>query len=134
MATNASTWFYAEPEHRAYFIEERLNHTFWSHRIGDLYLDCTHEEPPFRAEGEWNGLPVAIEWVPNTSLTLTTVPHDKIDLLIIGIKEILGFIPAVSYLDEDGRLVAEWHVQGSEQRLREIQANPKYRSVKRYTA
>jgi hypothetical protein len=89
MATNASTWFYAEPEHRAYLIEERVNHTFWSQRIASIYLDCTSQEPPFRMAGEWSGIPVALEWVPNEYLTLTTAPGEKADQLIVGIKEIL---------------------------------------------
>ena len=97
MATNASTWFYREPEHRAYLIEERVNHTFWNNRIAGLYLDCTSEEPPFRMTGEWHGTPLTLEWVPNDYLTLTSRPDDNTTLLLIGVKETLGFTPTISH-------------------------------------
>ncbi len=132
MSTNASTWFYAEPEHRAFFIEERVNQTFWSNRIGSIYLDCTSEQPPFKMNGEWTGMRVEMEWVPNAYLTLRTDPHENAEMLVIGIKEILGFLPTISYVDVDGRLIVEWYIKGAEQRIQEIQGNPKYRTVKRY--
>jgi hypothetical protein len=132
MATNASTWFYREPEHRAYLIEERVNHTFWSNRIAAIHLDCTSEEPPFRMEGEWHGTPVAIEWVPNDYFTLMTQLTDHAESLVIGIKEILGFVPAISYVDPSGNFVTEWHVKEMAQRIQEIQGNPSYHQIKRY--
>jgi hypothetical protein len=134
MAANASTWFYAEPEHRAYFLEERVNHTFWSDRIGAIYFDCISENPPFRMAGQWDDLPVTIEWVPNEYFKLFSKPGDRTDLLIVGVKEILGFLPTISYVDVDGQLVAEWLMKGAEQRIQQIQGDPKYRSVKRYKA
>jgi hypothetical protein len=133
MATNASTWFYAEPEHRPYLIEERVNHTFWSNRITALSLTCTQAEPPFRMEGDWHGMPVALEWVPNDCLTLSTRPEDDTDLLLIGIKEILGFPPTISYVGPDGSMFAEWHVNPADQRIQEIQGNPNYHNIKQYT-
>jgi hypothetical protein len=133
MATNASTWFYNEPEHERYLIEERVNHTFWNNRITALTLFCTSTEPPFRMEGEWRGLPVAIEWVPRESFTLITKDGgDATAELIWGIKEVLGFLPAVSYVDASGTLTAEWHVKDSEDRVRQIESNSSYKQIKRY--
>jgi hypothetical protein len=130
MATNATTWFYREPEHRAYFIEERVNHTFWSNRINGLYLNCTSETSPFKVEGEWNGLPLAMEWVPNQYLRLALTPADGIEPLVTGVKEILGFEPTVSYGD-GGQRVYEWLVTGADERLRELQSDPRYQNVMR---
>lgn len=132
MATNASTWFYREPEHQAYLIEERVNHTFWNNRMTAVYLDCTRAEPPFRMEGEWRGHRVALEWMPNDYLTLTANPGEDTTLLLVGIKEILGFPPTVSYLDAGGHFVAQWYVKDVEQRISDIQGNPNYRQIKRY--
>jgi hypothetical protein len=133
MATNASTWFYNEPEHDRYLIEERVNHTFWNNRITGLTLFCTRAEAPFRMEGEWRGLPVAIEWVPKESFTLITKDGgDDTDELIRGIKEVLGLLPAVSYVDASGGLTAEWHVRDSENRVRQIESNSSYKQIKRY--
>ena len=133
MATNASTWFYNEPEHERYLIEERVNHTFWNNRITALTLYCTSPEPPFRMEGEWRGLPVAIEWVPNESFSLITEDGgDDTEELIRGVKEVLGFLPSVSYVDSSGTLIAEWLVSGGEDRAREIEGNSNYKQIKRY--
>jgi hypothetical protein len=133
MATNASTWFYNEPEHERYLIEERVNHTFWNNRVTALTLHCTSTEPPFRLEGEWRGLPVAIEWVPKESFTLIIEGSgDETEELIRGVKEILGFIPAISYVNSAGTITAEWHVTGGEDRARQIESNSSYKKIKRY--
>ena len=132
MATNASTWFYREPEHRAYLIEERVNHTFWSNRIVGIYLDCTSAEPPFRMAGEWHGTPLKLEWISNDYLTLTTRPDDNTNLLLIGMKEILGFAPTISYVDPEGNFVAQWHKKDVDERIRAIQGNPNYHQIKSY--
>lgn len=132
MATNASTWFYAEPEHRAYLIEERVNHTFWGNRITSVYLDCVREESPFQMTGEWNSTPITLEWVPNDYLTLLADPGAGLDPLIVAMKEILGFLPTISYINLDGHQIVEWRVKGAEQRVQEIQGNAAYRNVKRY--
>lgn len=134
MSTNASTWFYQEPEHRAYYLEERVNHTFWANRITGLYLNCANEEPPFRMNGVWRDMPVTIEWVPREYFRLVTQPGDQADLLIIGVKDILGLLPTVSFVDREGKLVAEWYAQGGERRLQEIQGDPSFREIKRYTS
>ncbi len=130
MATNATTWFYREPEHRAYFIEERLNHTFWSNRINGLYLNCTSETSPFKVEGVWSDLPLSMEWVPNEYLRLAIAPSDAVVPLVTGVKEILGFEPTVSYAD-GGQSVYEWIVTGAEERLRELQSSARYQNIKR---
>lgn len=133
MATNASTWFYNEPEPERYLIEERVNHTFWNNRITALTLYCTSTESPFRMEGEWRGLPIAIEWVAKESFTLiTTDGGDDTAELIQGIKEVLGFLPAVSYVDASSTLTAEWHVSGGEERARQVESNSSYKQIKRY--
>jgi len=132
MATNASTWFYAEPEHNAYLLEERVNHTLWTNRITGLSLDCLSAEPPFRMIGDWRGITVTIEWVPNEYFTLVAPPGPDADSLLVGLKEILGFAPTISYIDRDGNLMVEWVVKQAEARVAEIQGNPNYQSIKRY--
>jgi len=134
MATNATTWFYQEPEHRAYYLEERVNQTFWSNRIHSVYLDCVQETPPFRMVGEWEGAPLAIEWVPQQYFILTTTADRDLDALLKGLREVLGFAPTVSYVDPGGQRRVEWYVQQPDERIREIQGNPNYRQITRYTA
>ncbi len=132
MATNASTWFYREPEHDPYLLEERVNHTFWANRMYALYFDCLSAEPPFRMDAVWHELPVTIEWVPNQYFTLTTQPDKLADALIVGVKEVLGFKPTISYVDPSGRLTVEWLVGDATERVQEIQGNPNYSQIRRY--
>jgi len=133
MATNATTWFYAEPEHNAYLLEERVNHTFWANRISDVYFDCVSAEPPFKMAGTWRGQPITIEWIPQDIFTLTAAPGPDTDLLIVGIKEILGFLPTLSYVGPDGRMAVQWYFSQADARMQAIQGDPNYRSIKRYT-
>ena len=132
MATNASTWFYTDPEREPFLIEERINHTFWNNRITGLYLSCTSTDP-LRVEGDWRDMAIAMEWEPKQYLKLSAQPGEDTDLLIVGIKEILGFLPAVSYVDTSGQMIVEWHAENAGERIQAIQGDPNYRNIKRYT-
>lgn len=132
MATNASTWFYNEPEHNAYLLEERVNHTFWSNRLSAVYLDCLSDTPPFKMAGTWRELPITIEWVPRDYFTLTTQPDSQVDQLIVALKEILGFMPTISYVDPNGDQIVEWHLKQASQRIQTIQGDPNFHHIKRY--
>ena len=130
MTTNSRTWFYNEPEHRPFYIEERVNQTLWANRFGSIYLDCTNAEPPFRMEGEWKGIRVMIEWVPKMWFTLHSSIEDR--TLITGFAQILQFPPTLSYVDENGNFVAEWRRADAPKRLQEVQGHPNYTNVKTY--
>lgn len=132
MATNASTWFYNEPEHNAYLLEERVNHTLWSNRLSAVYLDCLSETPPFKMSGTWHELPITIEWVPRDYFTLMTLPDSQVDQLIVALKEVLGFMPAISYIDPGGNQIVEWHMQQANQRIQSVQGDPNFHHIKRY--
>ena len=79
MTTNSRTWFYNEPEHRPYYLEERVNQNLWASRFGSIYLDCVRAEPPFRMEGVWNGITVSIEWVPKDWFTRAKLCSERHD-------------------------------------------------------
>lgn len=131
MATNATTWFYAEPETgHPYLITERLTHTFWANRLSDIYLQCVKAEPPYRVEGEWENVPVAMEWEVKKYFKLIT--DRDLKPVITVCSEVLGFRPTVSYMDTDDQYITEWRVEGAAERLREVQGNPVYRNVQTY--
>ncbi|MEP7288830.1 MAG: hypothetical protein ABI947_24015 [Chloroflexota bacterium] len=130
MTTNSRTWFYNEPEHRPYYIEERVNQNLWATRLGSIYLDCVRAEPPFRMEGVWNGITVSIEWVPNKWFILHTTKEDR--TLIGAFAQILQFPPTLSFEDETGAFIAEWHRTDAAKRLQELQGHPNYTNVKTY--
>ena len=130
MTANSRTWFYTEPEHRPYYIEERVNQNLWASRFGSIYLDCVRADPPFRMEGVWNGIGLAIEWVPNKWFTLHASQEDR--TLISGFAQVLQFTPTLSYTDENGDFVAEWRRSDAAKRLQDIQGHPTYTNVKTY--
>jgi hypothetical protein len=130
MASNARSWFYTEPEHRPYYIEERVNQNLWATRFGSIYLDCVRAEPPFRMEGVWNGIRVTIEWVPNQWFTLRTDKEDT--TLLVGFSQVLHLTPTVSYLDDNGEFIVEWRRSDAEKRLQEIQGHATYRNIKTF--
>lgn len=132
MSTNATTWFYAEPEHNAYLLEERVNHTFWANRIAGIYFDTLSAEPPFKMTALWRDRPITIEWVPKDYFTLTAPSGADTDLLIVGVKEILGFLPAVSYIGPDGQMAVQWYFSDVEARVQKISGDPNYSNIKRY--
>lgn len=132
MAPNSRTWFYTEPERRAYYIEERVNQSLWAARFGSIYLDCVRAEPPFRMEGNWNGINVALEWQPNKWLRVISDKEDR--TLISGFAIVLQFNPAFSFADENGNVSVEWwrvEAEGTHRR-REIEGHAMYTNVKTY--
>jgi hypothetical protein len=130
MSANARTWFYTEPERKAYFIEERVNQNLWANRLVDIYLDCVHAEPPFRMEGLWQGMNVSLEWEPNTWLRLTAEREEI--TLVKAIAQTLQLSPAFSYSEEGGHFVAEWWRDGGEKAYEQVKGNPKFIGIKRY--
>lgn len=130
MTTNSRTWFYNEPEHRPYYIEERVNQTLWANRFGSIYLDCVRAEPPFRMEGVWNGITVVIEWEANKWFKLQATQEDR--TLLTGFSQVLQFPPTVSYTDDNGVFVAEWLRADPEKRLAEVKNRTSYTNVKTY--
>lgn len=136
MSTNASTWFYREPERDPYLIEERVNHTLWDARMPFLYFDCVSAEPPFRMVGEWHGATLEMEWEPGRVLILRAakdLPEKELPRLRRGFSLVLGIHPpSLAYEDLDGRLVTEWHTDGGEKRWQEIQGQSRYRNPKRH--
>jgi hypothetical protein len=132
MTASSRTWFYNEPEHRPYYIEERVNGNLWATRFGSIYLDCTRAEPPFRMEGKWNGIDVNIEWLPNTWFVLRTSREDK--TLVTGFAQVLQLLPTVSYTQSDGTVVTEWQrdPQAAASRISNVQSSAQFANVKTY--
>jgi hypothetical protein len=130
MATSSKTWFYSHPEPRPYYIEERVNHTLWKHRVQGLYMSCTQAEKPVRMEGNWNGMPVFFEWEPGSYFILRMGEERK--EMIGVIRQILfNLVPSFAYQDSDGLYTVEWHTDNNEQRWKDIQGNPQYQGLRR---
>ena len=128
MSTNARKWFYSRPEPRPYYIEERVNHTLWRNRVQDLYMTCTQATNPIKMEGNWQGLPVFFEWQPGKYFTLKMAEERK-ELVGIIRQILLGLVPTLTYQDVEGLYVVEWHVDGGEERWKELQGNPQYQGL-----
>jgi hypothetical protein len=131
MTTNATSWFYAEPETgRPYLISERINQTFWNNRVNGIYFTCVHAEAPYRLVGTWNDADVEIEFEP-LKVFILRMSEDS-DVFVRGVAEIMGFKPTVSYTDLDGRYITEWYAADADSRLREVQGNPSFQNIKQY--
>lgn len=132
MATNATTWFYANPEKgRPYLITERLTHTFWANRLSGIYLSCIKAESPYKVVGDWRGVQVEMEWEPKAWFRLATSREDH--GLITVCAEVLGFRPTVSYNNGEGQYVTEWYLDKKQGkgRLQEIQGIPAYTHIQK---
>jgi hypothetical protein len=129
MATSSRSWFYTTPEPRPYFIEERINHTLWKNRLQGMYMNCTQAEVPIQMDGNWYGIRVQFEWVPGDHFILRTSEERK-DLIGV-LRQMLMLRPALAYVDEDGQYVVEWHMDGGEQRWKDLQGSPKYQGLVR---
>jgi hypothetical protein len=130
MTTSSRTWFYNEPEHRPYYLEERVNQTLWAARFGTIYLDCVQAEPPFKMIGSWHTTQVTIDWVPKDWFSLTT---DQAAIeLIKGFAQVLQMQPTLSYVNENGLHIAEWRRKDATARLNEIEGHAQYTNLKTY--
>lgn len=131
MSANATTWFYREPETgRPYLISERINHTFWTNRINNIYLTCIHAEAPYRLVGKWAEIDVEIEY--ETARVFILRMSEENSPFVKGVAEILGFPPTVSYTDSDGRHIIEWYAKDASKRLQEVQSNSSLLNIKIY--
>lgn len=132
MATDSRTWFFSTPEPRPYYIEERVNHTLWKHRLQGIFMSCVQYTPPYKMAGNWNGMPVLMEWKPGDYFILRTGEERK--ELIGVIRQILfNLKPTLAYEDAQGLHVVEWHTDGGVKRWKEIQGNPNYQGLRRLT-
>ena len=129
MATDSRTWFYTTPEPRPYYIEERINHTLWKNRLQTLFMQCTQATVPIKMEGNWQGNIVRFQWQPGKYFTLWMAEENR--ELIGVVRQMLMMRPVLSYTDPEGMTVVEWHTDGSEDRLKELQGNPQYQGLRR---
>ena len=124
MTTTALTWFYKNPEKKAYEVAERVRTTFWDERLTALWVDCVNAEPPYRMKGHHNETQVEMEWVPGKYFKLHTLPTDQ--AVADAVSRVLKFKPALRYRNAEGAMVWEWHTEGGEKRWQEIQGKPLY--------
>ncbi len=114
MATSARSWFYSTPEPRPYYIEERVNHTLWRHRLQGVSMSCTSATAPIQMQGRWRDMPIFFEWQPGQYFRLLS--GDESRELIGVLRQVLMTRPNFSYIDESGFFVVEWQLQGAEER------------------
>jgi hypothetical protein len=131
MTTTSATWFYRDPERIAYYLEERVNQTFWQARLNGLWLDCVSAEPPYRMSGVWREVPVEIEWVPGEFFILRVPSDSDSSDFVNAVSHVLALSPAFNYTDPDERLVTEWHVDGGKARWQDIQGKAAFANLQR---
>ncbi len=110
MAPNARSWFYNDPEHDPYLLQERVNLPLWAAGAYGVKFRCTRAEPPFQMEGRWQDVPVAIEWTPNASLTLRAAGDAA--PLVKRLSHVLGLKPTRDEETPVGEQITEWVASG----------------------
>ena len=132
MASNSETWFYKTPTGSPYLLQERVNSNLWIARLWDLYFVTERAESPFQMKATWHGQTLVLTWEPGKWLRLVT---EKNALAVVtAFSNILQLPAALTYTDNDGKIVTEWHRDGGDERWREIQGNPTYQSPVRLNA
>ncbi|MGF1506527.1 MAG: hypothetical protein ACFB51_15555 [Anaerolineae bacterium] len=130
--TNASTWFYTQPEPIPYLIAERINNTFWSARIVDVYWQCTRAEAPYQCVGDLHGDAIRMEWEPGEWLLLAGPETEAFHQIMDGISQrVLARPAAVTYRNRQGQQVYEWHAAAGSRRWNELQGDPTVLELKR---
>ena len=131
MTTTAATWFYSTPEDSAYFIEERVNQTFWQARVFDILLDSVTTKPPFKMKGLWRNSPIRVEWKPNEYFILKTAQDQDASDLVQAISRVIALTPSFSCINNQTQLVTEWHTDGGNERWQKLQGKPAFSDLKR---
>lgn len=132
MTTTAATWFYNDPEPNPFYIQERVNQTFWQARFGQLWLDCTSATSPYKMSGLWGDVPVEFEWQTATSFILRVPGEAETDSMVAGISRVLALKASLRYeISTTGQMVIEWHADGGNERWQKIQGDPSYRNPER---
>lgn len=127
MSSNASKWFFEQPENKPFFVTERINGTFWNARIVDIYWRCTRAEAPLQAEGYGDHLVFHLEWEPGQWLKLSGLDTEALtDLADAMNRRIMGFSAAFTYEDYDGNRVYEWHRDGGNDRWGDLQGRAEF--------
>lgn len=135
MSTDATTWFYRQPEKQPYLVTERLNGTFWQARVVEVYWRCVQTEPTYRAYGYYGPHTVEMEWAPNDWLSLSAPKEMDIRPLVEAIAQrILWRPPCLTYFTHGGHQVYEWHVDGGKRRWVEIQGRGEFVRPRRLNA
>lgn len=130
MSTTSRTWFYSKPEPRPYYIEERVNHSLWNNRLQSVFMSCIQAEKVIKMEGNYNGQPIRFEFIPGNYFVLRMGEENR---EVIGVMRqvLLGLKPNFAYIDTDGLFSVEYHMDGGEDKWRELQGNPHYQGLRR---
>jgi hypothetical protein len=126
MSANAGTWFYRVPEPQAFMITERLNGTFWQARLVEVYWRCVKADAPYKAEGYYGDQLLEIEWVPGQWLLLRMPAGLDTKNLIQTFNRVLARKATLTYGDQHGTQIFEWHIDGGKTRWKEIQGKAGY--------
>ena len=125
-------WFYDEPGHNAYNVEEHVRRSFWMHGFGQAWFRCTRAEPPYRCEGWWRGQELAFEWVPRLWLKLHLQSFDQD--IVDGFSKVIGMKPFVRYTQEHNEnpsVIVEWRTTRLGERYRELAEREDVRELER---
>ncbi|HBY96243.1 MAG TPA: hypothetical protein DEP84_20200 [Chloroflexi bacterium] len=113
-------WFFEPEPASGFVIQEHLRQTFWRAGLSTLWIECHQATPPFRAEGYWEEVALALEW--DTADWLLLMLSQDAPRVVQVTQLLLGFKPLARYV-QNGRVVYEWRARNRQQRLEELRGN-----------
>ncbi len=117
----SAAWFYsAFPPSRS-VIENELRLAFWKAGLGNMWLSCTKEEPPYICEGSWRDTKFKMEW--ETGKYLTIQSNEPNQALLDAFDRLLGHRALAAYRNGEGKVVIEWRAKDGAARLQELQSS-----------
>ncbi len=114
-------WFFANFPPSRSAIESELRQAIWRAGLQDMWLTCTHDQPPYACQGAWHGKEFALEWEPGSFILLKmTEPNQE---LLDAFEKILQHHALAAYKNGDNRVVVEWRIKDADARYQELQAS-----------
>ena len=117
MITN---WFFTQFPPSRFVIEGEIRNALWQGGLTDLWLSCTHEEPPYEIQGFWQKKEFNLEWDGKTYIMLKTKEPDP--ELLERFERVLKHRALAAYKNGDGMVVVEWLAKDADARFQELRS------------
>jgi hypothetical protein len=129
MIDTATNWFYAERRLSPGASIEKLRNELWAYGYYNVWLRLVKSEPPYLANGLYNGEKFELEFEPCQYVILRSATESE--WLLKGFTRVLGMKPHFQYQDKQGQFVTEWRMAGRESRWSSMQGIPTYKNARR---
>ncbi len=117
----SAKWFLVQFPPSCSVIENELRQALWKVGLGNMWLSCIKDEPPYECRGSWRNQEFALEWEPGAYIMVKT-PEPNQDLLD-AFERMLRRRALAAYRNGDGRVIVEWRAKDANTRWQELEAS-----------